>query len=454
MFDANAKLPLAPDVRVLGFTVGVCLFTGILFGLVPALKTLKVQLASTLKDATAIAQSRARFGWGKGLVATQVALSLLVLFAAGLLVRSLQKLMAQDFGYDRNRLVIARLDPIGGGYTNDSMKTLAQQLVSRLESAPGVKAATYSTNGLFAGSESADAIVVPGFNADKAKDRVAYEDYVGADYFGIVGIPIINGRGIEVRDTATSTRVAVVNEAMVKYFFHGENPIGRQFTIDDPDWVNKPFTVVGISRNAKDHSTSLREDVKPRFYEAFQQNPEPMQFNLEVEVTGSASAVVENVKSQIKSIDPNLPIGFIRTLDSLVTGSAADQIALAKLSSFFATLALVLACIGLYGVMSYTVAARTREIGVRMALGARRFDVLRLVLREAMILVGMGLVVGIPLSLVSSRLLSSMLYGLKSTDPLSLFAVMAILTLVATLAGYIPARRATKVDPMIALRYE
>jgi len=454
MFDANAKLPLAPDVRVLGFTVGVCLFTGILFGLVPALKTLKVQLASTLKDATAIAQSRARFGWGKGLVATQVALSLLVLFAAGLLVRSLQKLMAQDFGYDRNRLVIARLDPIGGGYTNDSMKTLAQQLVSRLESAPGVKAATYSTNGLFAGSESADAIVVPGFNADKAKDRVAYEDYVGADYFGIVGIPIINGRGIEVRDTATSTRVAVVNEAMVKYFFHGENPIGRQFTIDDPDWVNKPFTVVGISRNAKDHSTSLREDVKPRFYEAFQQNPEPMQFNLEVEVTGSASAVVENVKSQIKSIDPNLPIGFIRTLDSLVTGSAADQIALAKLSSFFATLALVLACIGLYGVMSYTVAARTREIGVRMALGARRFDVLRLVLREAMILVGMGLVVGIPLSLVSSRLLSSMLYGLKSTDPLSLFAVMAILTLVATLAGYIPARRATKVDPMEALRYE
>ena len=454
VFDSSATLPLAPDAHVLGFTLAVCLVTGILFGSVPALRTLQVQVATTLKDATAVLQSSSRFGWGKGLVTGQVALSLLVLFAAGLLVRSLQKVMTQDFGYERDRLVIARLDPTAGGYNKDSMKLLAQQLVLRLASTPGIRGVTYSNNGLFAGSESGDAILVPGFNAPKPADRVSAEDYVGPDYFGVVGIPILVGRGIEAQDTATSNRVAVVNQAFVKYFFHGEDPIGRQFKIDDQDWLDKPLTIVGVSHNAKDHGSGLREDVGPRFYQAFQQTPEPTQIALEVEVNGSTSAAVANIKSQIQSLDRQLPISFIRELDRLVKSSAADEIALAKLSAFFAGLALLLACIGLYGILSYSVAARTREIGVRMALGARRSDVLRLVLREGILLVGVGLAVGIPLALASSRLLSSMLYGLKSTDPLSLLTVMAILVLVALLAGYIPSRRATKVDPMVALRYE
>jgi predicted permease len=454
VFDSSASLPLAPDLKVLGFTLAVCLITGILFGAAPAARTLQVQVAPTLKDATAAVKSSARFGWGKVLVTSQVALSLLVLFAAGLLVRSLQKIMTQDFGYDRERLVVARLDPTAGGYDKDKMKLLAQQLNTRLAGAPGVLAVTYSENGLFSGTESDDAIIVPGFNAAKIEDRVSAEDYVGADYFGIVGIPILEGRGIEAQDTATSTRVAVVNQAFVKHFFRGEDPIGRQFRIDDQNWLDKPFTIIGISHNAKDHGSGLREEVKPRFYEAFQQTPEPSQVALEVEVKGPADAAIANIKSQIQSVDPHLPISFIRALDSLVKASAADQIALAKLSAFFAGLALLLACIGLYGIMSYSVAARTREIGVRMALGARRLDVLQLVLREGMILVGLGLAVGVPLSLGSSRLLSSMLYGLKSTDPVSLVGVMAILALVAMVAGYIPARRATKVDPMIALRYE
>jgi putative ABC transport system permease protein len=388
------------------------------------------------------------------LIVGQVALSLLVLFAAGLLVRSLQNLMTQSFGYSRDHLVIARLDPTGAGYSTDNMKLLARGLVARLATAPGVRAVTYSTNGLFAGHESSDAIIVPGFSASGSQDRSVQEDYVGPDYFEAVGISILAGRGIEAQDTATSTRVAVVNEAMAKHFFAGRDPIGRQFMIDDPDWRDKPITIVGISHDAKDHGSAIREVVKPRFYLAFQQTPDPVQIVIEAQVIGLPSGAVSNVLGQIKAADPRLPISFIETLDNLVTDSAGNQIALAKLSTFFAGLALLLACVGLYGVMSYTVAGRTREIGVRMALGARRGNVLELVLRESMLLVVIGLLIGIPLALASSRVLHGFLFGLKSTDPLSLIAVILLLGMVAAVAGFIPARRAAKIDPMVALRYE
>jgi predicted permease len=454
IFGSSTTLPLFPDARVLAFTTGISLLTGILFGVIPALRSIKVEAFPTLKEAgRSTREGSTRFGLGKSLIAGQVALSLLVLFAACLLVRSLQKLMAQSFGYDRDRLVITRLDPTSAGYDSEKMKLLAQQLVARLAGTPGVHAVTYSTNGLFAGTESNDAILVPGFNASHEK-REAAEDYVGPDYFGAVGIPILAGREIEAQDTATSTRVAVVNEAMVKYFFPGLNPIGRQFRIDDQDWLDKPLTIIGVSHDALDHGTGLRKGVQPRFYMAFQQVPDPEQIILETQVRGVPSAAVTNVVSQIKAVDSNLPISFTKALDTLVNDSAANQVALAKLSVFFAGLALLLACVGLYGVMSYTVAGRTREIGVRMALGAARTDVMQLILRESMFLVTAGLVIGIPLSLAGSRLLHTFLFGLKSTDPLSLIAVIFLLGIVAALAASIPARRAAKVDPMVALRYE
>ncbi len=455
LLGSDKSLPVAPDWRVLVFTITISLLTGIVFGLVPALQTLKVRVTPALKNATrTTAEPGSRFTWGKGLIVGQVALSLLVLFAAGLLVRSLQKLMTQNFGYERDHLIIARLDPTGGGYSTNNMKLLAQGLAARLATAPGVRAVTYSTNGLFAGTESSDAIIVPGFSARGPSDRSVQEDYVGPDYFAVVGIPILAGREIQAQDTAASTRVAVVNEAMAKHFYLGQDPIGRQFMIDDPDWHDKPITIIGISHNAKDHGSGIRDEVKPRFYLAFQQVPDPDQIVLEAQVSGAPSGAVSTVLGQIKAADPRLPISFIETLDTLVTGSAGDQIALAKLSTFFAGLALLLACVGLYGVMSYTVASRTREIGVRMALGARRGDVVELVLRESMLLVALGLLVGIPLALASTRLLHSFLFGLKSTDPLSLIAVVLLLGIVAAVAGFIPARRAARTDPMVALRYE
>jgi predicted permease len=455
IFGSKTALPLFPDARVLAFTSLVTLFTGVLFGLVPALKTLKVRVYPALKDATRTTSgSPSRFGWGKGLIAGQVALSLLVLFSAGLLVRSLQKLMRQDFGYARDHLIIARLDPAAAGYVARKMEPLAAEIAARIAGAPGVQGVTYSTNGLFSGTESADALIVPGFKATDPADRGALEDYVGPDYFGVVGIPILTGRGIESQDTATSLRVAIANEAMVKRFFAGQNPVGRQFRIDDPDWLDKPITIVGVSHNAKDHGSGLREEVRPRFYMAFQQMPDPEQIVLEAQVRGEPSASLTTIRTQINATDSNIPISFVQTLDSRVEASAGNQIALAKLSTFFAGLALLLACVGLYGVMSYTVASRTREIGVRMALGARRGDVMELVLGEGMLLVAVGLAAGIPLALAGSRVLEGFLFGLKSTDPLSLVSVVLLLGVVAALAGLIPARRAAKVDPMVALRYE
>jgi predicted permease len=452
--DAES-LPLSPDIRVLSFTMAVCLLTGILFGIVPALRTLRVQVSPTLKDAAAAApESRSRFGWGKGLIAGQVALSLLVLFAATLLVRSLQKMVTQDLGYDGSRIVTTRLNPVAVGYKGDKMKQLAQQLTEQMAGRPGVRSVSYSQLGLFSGSESAEAIVVPGFTPSKPRDRVAYEDAVGPDYFATVGIPILMGRGVGPQDTASSTRVAVVNEAMVKYFLHGENPLGRQFAIDDPAEKDKPFTVIGVSKDAKDHGWMLHEATKPRFYYAFAQDATPGMLALEINTTGDAATLINDVRAQIKAVDSNIPVAFVHTVRQLLQSNVSSQIALAELSAFFAGLALLLACIGLYGIMSYTVAGRTREIGVRMAIGAQRVDVLQLVLREGMLLVGIGIAVGIPLSLAGSRVLRSFLFGLKSTDPLSLMVVIALLGGVAAIAGFIPARRATKVNPIVALRYE
>ena len=452
MFNSDTSLPLSPDWRVFGFTIGLALLTGIIFGMVPALQSSKARLVVAAKDPLQSAPQHG-FKWGKGLIAGQVALSLLVLFAALLLVRSLQKLMTQDFGYSRDHLVIARTDPAAAGYDPAHMKLLAEQLVARFSTAPGVRGVTYSTNGLFAGTESADAVIVPGFSGTD-RDRIALEDYVGPNYFDVVGIPVLAGRGIEQQDTATSTRVAVINEAMGKHFYGANNPIGRQFVIDDPVEMKRPVTIIGISKNAKDHGSGIREDVRPRFYLAFQQVTDPEQIILEAQVQGSPSVAAGNLQSQLKAADSRLPIAFIHTLDSLVTDSAGEQIALAKLSSFFAALALLLACIGLYGVMSYTVAGRTREIGVRMALGAQRMDVMRLVLREAMVLVVLGLATGIPLSLASTRLLHSYLFGLNGTDPATLLIVILVLGTVASFAAFIPARRAAGVDPNVALRYE
>jgi predicted permease len=277
---------------------------------------------------------------------------------------------------------------------------------------------------------------------------------VGPNYFSTIGIPIIAGREIGPQDTATSAHVAVVNQAFVKRYFSGRDPIGHHVAIDDEKHRANSIEIVGVARDARDHD--LKEKIDPRFYVPFVQGATETNgsVNYELRTSGDPQALIEPVRKAVAGLDANIPISNVDTLEALVTDSLQEQIVVAKLSSLFGGLALLLACIGLYGVMSYSVAGRTREIGIRMALGAKTNDVLWMVLREALIMLTIGVIIGVPLSGAGTRALQSMLFGVGLFDPPSIGSSVFLLLAVGILAAFLPARRATRVDPMIALRYE
>jgi predicted permease len=276
---------------------------------------------------------------------------------------------------------------------------------------------------------------------------------VGTNYFGALGIPIILGRDFGPRDTPAAQKVAIINETMAKFYFGNGNPLGRKMWIEDEERKNEPIEIVGVARDVRDHA--VRGPVQRRFYIPIGQAPDSLfAVNFEIRSAGKPAALAEAARKAIAAFDPNVPISRVATVEELVDRSISEDILFTRLSSFFGILGLLLACIGLYGVMAYTVNGRTREIGVRMALGAQRAQVLGMVLREAMKLVVIGIIAGIPLALLVSRVFASMLFGLSPTDPVSMLAVVAVLATIATIAGLVPALRATKIDPMVALRYE
>jgi macrolide transport system ATP-binding/permease protein len=450
----NTGLQITPDLRVLAFTATVCLLTGILFGLVPAFRSLKVDVNSALKGGVNASASGGGFHWGKLLVASQVALSVLVLFAAGLLIRSLKNLENVQLGFSRDHLLLVRVDPITAGFTTpESSARLADELQSRLAGLPGVKQVAAAESGLFSGSDSSSDMKVENFIPANDEQRQAAYDKIGAGFFSALGSPVIRGREFGPQDTATSRRVTVVNERFAQFFFHGEDPIGRRIWIDDPKYLDKPMEVIGVVRDVRHRD--LDKPVPPTYYRPYSQTDEALiMVQVAIRTAVDPAAMTDTVRAEIKSYNSGLPISSIKTMDYLVDSTISSEIIIAKLSSFFGIVALLLACIGLYGVMSYTVAGRTREIGVRMALGAQRGNVLTLVMREAMLLVTIGIAAGIPIAMLSTRLINSMLFGLQNTDPLSLAVVVVVLAAVGAVASVIPARRATKVDPMVALRYE
>ena len=450
-------LDVHPDPVVLGFTAGVCLLAGLLFGLVPAFKSLRVEVTPTLKETSQQQSAGAALGtlsWGKVLVASQVSLSLLVLFAAGLLVRTLGNLKNLDLGYDRQHLLQVRTDPVAGGYKGQQVVDFANEITSRLSALPGVLGVTVSKNGLFAGSDSSSDVKFDGYTPPKGDDAQAHWDWVGPNYFSALGVPLILGRDISPQDAAASSRVAVINETMARFYFGTANPIGRRMWTDEDEAVPEFIEIVGVARDAR--GMELRGPMERRFYRPFSQTSQPSMANVVfiVRTAGDPAAAGDSARKVLKSFNPNVPILWIRSVDTRVNDALSTETMIARLSGFFGVLALLLACVGLYGVMSYTVNGRTKEIGLRMALGAQRTAVLWMVLREVMKVVLVGVVVGVPVALAASQLLRSMLFGLKATDASLMMLVVLLLAVVALLAGMIPARRATKVDPMVALRYE
>ncbi|MBW8878890.1 MAG: ABC transporter permease [Acidobacteria bacterium] len=452
--STSAALDLHPDPLVLAFTAGVSILTGLLFGMAPALRATRVELAATLKESARSVAGRgsgARWPLTKLLVVAQFAVSLLLLMGAGLFVRTLQNLQRLDLGYARDSLLLVNVDPVAAGYKGARLATFPRELVERLQALPGVSAVTFSENGIFSGTESATMVRVEGFKSPPAGDPAVNYDRVGAGYFQTVGIPLVGGRDIGPRDGVGAPRVAVINEAMAKLYFAAGSPLGKRLVITGPPDVE--YEIVGVARDARDHE--LRAAVSPRFYIPLLQSSGDLDVAPNFEIRARVpAALVEPVRKSIQAYDRNLPMRDVHPLTIMIDDSITNERIIAKLSAVFGLLALLLAALGLYGVISYTIARRVNEIGIRMALGARRTRVLWMVLRETLLLALAGIALGVPAALGSARAVASRLFGLSASDPAMLATATGILILVALLAGVIPGSRATRVDPVQALRYE
>jgi predicted permease len=383
----------------------------------------------------------------------QVAISLVLLVGAGLFLRTLWKLQAVELGYAKEKLLMLTVDGVTAGYKDARLGNLWHDLADRVRQLPGVRGVAYSMNGLMGGSESADEIDVEGFTPQRDNEKFSRFDMVGPGYFSTVGIPVLMGREIGAQDTAFAPHICVINEAFAKLFFAGRNPIGSHITERFGDKKNM-MEVVGVSRNVRDHN--LRGNVPPRFYVATDQGmdgPSPWAI-FEIRTTGDEQNLVEAVHKTIFGVNQDLPIEDVRSLHESLDRTNAQPHMIASLCVIFGSVALLLAAMGLYGVLSYGVARRTNEIGIRMALGAGRSRVIRLILREMGVMILIGLALGFVFAGVGTRFVASRLYGLGALDPLTILAAAGILCFVALVASYLPALRAAKVSPTQALRYE
>ena len=454
---STAALDVSPDPRVLAFTAGVSVIAGVAFGIVPALRWSRQSLSEKLKSGSRGLVARGRgFAGGRLVISGQVALSLLLLLGAGLFLRSLVRLTRQELGFQAERLLVVRVDPRIAGYPYEKLAPLYRRIQTTLDALPGVSRSALALYTPLSGDNWASDVAVSGFSPERNKNRNAAWVSVTPGYFETMGIPLKAGRSLAADDALRPPRIAVVNEAFVREILAGEPPLGRRFGFDEEhrgDWE-----IVGVVGDAK--HADPRDAATPTFFlPVTETRPQGRLLvrsaylsELVVRASGDPAALAGAVRQALRGIDPDLPVKGMTTMQEQLGDSLRQEELISVLSGIFAALALLLACLGLYGRLAYAVARRTREIGLRMALGADRRSVLWIVVRETLVLVGLGIAIGLPAAAIAARWVRAQLFGIEPQDPLTLVAATLMLCMVAVVSGYLPARRAAAVDPMVALR--
>ena len=440
----------ALDPVVFGFALAAAVATAVLFGIIPALQISPGALSPQHGDPRLAQSNMSPRRFRGALVLLQIALSLPLLIGAGLFLHSLRNLKTIAPGFDQSHVVLASLNPSLNGYPPERIRALYDELLAAVRALPGVRSAALATGVVLSGGWDAITVNVENYQPREGEDMSPYSNLVSPDYFKTMQMPIVAGRDFNQHDNLKSGNVGIINQTMAGYFFGDRNPIGKKFGTDSstpPD-----IEIIGVVQDAK--YVSLKEKPKRHFYVTVGQEPRLYDMTLHMRTIGDARPVVRQLRKTLEQIDPNVPLYNITTLSSQLDDSLARDRLITWLSTAFGVLATLLAAIGLYGVITFSVAQRTREIGIRMALGAQRGDVLRLVLQQVALLVLIGLALGTIVSLGGVHALGSLLYGTQTTDPLAFLGAGLVLIAAAALAAYPPARRATHVNPTVALRYE
>jgi predicted permease len=449
-FVLNAEL----NWRVLAVTILLTMLTAFLFGLAPALQSTRVDLTAGLKQ-TRAGESRARVGrWlrvslSHTLVVWQISVSLLLLVAAGLFVRTLSNLNSVSLGFNREQLLLFSVNARQAGYRDQALTQFFQNLYTSVAAIPGVRSATASSFAPVSNSVSSGGITIPGYTG---KDPGASFLSVAPEFFRTMEIPVLLGRPIDQRDVAAAAKVAVVNDVFVSRYFPGQSPLGRRFTMGSPP-NNFDIEIVGVSKGAR--YSSVKEAIPPVVYLPYTYNPRLIgSLTFELRTAGNPLALAGAAREAVRQADSRIPVTDLRTQAAAIDQTIVQERTFATLCGAFATLALAIACVGLYGTMAYGVARRTNEIGLRMALGAERSRLIWMVLREVCVLTGIGLAIGLAGAVATTKFVKSFLFEMQPNDPWSIVSAVAVMVVAAIAAGYGPAWRASRMDPWKALRHD
>jgi predicted permease len=433
------------DVRVVLFVIGVTVLTGLLFGLMPAIRATGVDLAGAMKESSR-SVTGGRTWLSKGLLVIQVAMSVVLLIGAGLFLRTLYNLRSVDVGFNANNLLMFRINPQANQYTPERTPVLYDRIKSEFAGVPGVMSVAFTRQTLLSGGTSTTLIHLQG----RPGQNEIHVMSVSPEFFATLGIRLLAGRGFSDHDAANPQGVVLINEAAARRFFDGSDPVGQRTGSTAEGAAAGEHEIIGVVSDTK--YSSLREPAPPTLYRLHARNATSS--SVVVRTAGDPLSMVEPVRAAMQKIDPELPLINVTTQTDQIEGRVAQERLFALAYTLFGALALLLACIGLFGLMSYNVSRRTSEIGIRMALGAQRNGVVGMILRESMIMVAIGAVLGLAGAAAGGRFIESVLFGLSTTDAWTIGTVVALTAIVSLAAGYLPARRASRVDPMVALRYE